>query len=125
MLLDTCALIWLAIGGGPLSSETLQAIEKAETVSVSSISSFEIAHAYKKGKLDLPCDPQKWFQDVLSHHDISEIKLDSKIAVASTKLPDHHKDPCDRFIIATALLNNLPIITKDRLFKQYGVQINE
>ena len=123
MLLDTCALIWLAIGGGQLSNQTLQAIEASETVAVSSISSFEIAHAYKKGKLELPCDPEKWFHDVITHHDIVEIRLDSKTAIASTKLPDHHKDPCDRFIIATAILNNLPIITKDKRFEPYGVQI--
>ena len=123
MLLDTCALIWLAIGGGQLSSRILQAIDECETVAVSSISSFEIAHAYKKGKLELPCDPEKWFHDVLTHHDILEIKLDRTIATASTKLPDHHKDPCDRFIIATAILNNLPVVTKDRTFENYSITI--
>lgn len=123
MLLDTCALIWLAIGGGQLSNQMLQEIDESETVSVSSISAFEIALSYKKGKLELPCDPDKWYYDVLRHHDILEIKLDSKIAIASTKLPDHHKDPCDRFIIATAILNKLPVITKDKLFERYGVNV--
>jgi PIN domain nuclease of toxin-antitoxin system len=114
----------LAIGGGQLTSQTLKAIDESETVSVSSISAFEIALSHKKGKLELPCAPDKWYQDVLSHHDIIEIKLDSKIAIASTKLPDHHKDPCDRFIIATAILSNLPIITKDKLFERYGVKMH-
>jgi PIN domain nuclease of toxin-antitoxin system len=41
-----------------------------------------------------------------------------KIVIASIKLPDNHKDPCDRFIIATAILNNLPIIKKDKLFER-------
>lgn len=123
MLLDTCALIWLAIGGGRLSNDTLQAINNSDTAFVSSMSSFEIAHAYKKGKLELPCDPEKWFHDVLEHHDILEITVDSRIAIASTKLPDLHKDPCDRFIIATAILNNLPVATADKLFEQYGVRV--
>lgn len=123
MLLDTCALIWLASGGGQLSSEALKMIAQSELLAVSSISSFEVAYLYKKGKLELPCDPEKWFRDVLVHHDVIEIGLDSKIAIASTKLPDIHKDPCDRFIIATALLNRLPVLTRDEQFKAYGVEV--
>jgi PIN domain nuclease of toxin-antitoxin system len=92
-------------------------------VSVSSISAFEIALSHKKGKLELPCDPDKWYHGVLTHHDIIEIKLNRKIALTSTKLTDHHKDPCDRFIIATAILNHFPIITKGNLFERYGVKV--
>ncbi len=123
MLLDTCALIWLSTGGGQLSNRTLKMIGECDLLTVSSISSFEVAHVYKKGRLDLPCDPERWFHDILVHHDIAEIKIDSKIAIAATKLPDIHRDPCDRFIIATAILSKVPIVTKDKQFKKYGVEV--
>jgi PIN domain nuclease of toxin-antitoxin system len=123
ILLDTCALIWLAIGGGELSSSTLTAIARAEFVFVSAISAFEVAHKYKKGGIELPCDPLKWYHDVLRHHDIAEIKIDGDLAIAATKLPDIHRDPCDRFIIATAMMNNMPVATGDKLFSKYGVTI--
>jgi PIN domain nuclease of toxin-antitoxin system len=123
MLLDTCALIWLAMGGGQLTSKARQAIEEAPAVYVSSISAFEIAYASVRGRLDLPCDPERWYYEVMDKHSLTEVLLSGKIAIASTKLPMVHKDPCDRFIIATAQLENLPIVTADRKFRKYDVVI--
>ena len=123
MLLDTCALIWLAMGGGKLSAKARQAIEEAAAVYVSSISAFEISYASARGKLELPCDAERWYYEVLDNHSLTEVLLSGKIAIASTKLPMLHKDPCDRFIIATAQLENLPIVTADRMFRNYNVEI--
>jgi PIN domain nuclease of toxin-antitoxin system len=41
----------------------------------------------------------------------------------ATELPDIHKDPADRFIIATAVLGNMVVVTTDRRFPQYGVTV--
>ena len=87
MLLDTCALVWIATGSKNLSHPTREAIEEAESVYVSSISAFEISFIYTKGGLELPCDPERWFYEILEKHDIIEIELNGKIAIASTKLP--------------------------------------
>ncbi len=125
MLLDTCALIWLAMGGGRLSTKARQAIDEAAAVHVSSISAFEIAYASERGRLELPCDPERWYFEVLEKHSLTEVFLSGKIAIAATKLPMVHKDPCDRFIIATAQLENLPIVTADRKFREYNVVIIE
>jgi PIN domain nuclease of toxin-antitoxin system len=38
-------------------------------------------------------------------------------------LPPVHKDPCDRFIISTALIRNLPVVTADGRFSDYGVEV--
>ena len=123
LILDTCALIWIAQGGAELSKDCLNAIEKAKQVYVSAISSFEISLKYRNGGIELPCDPERWYTNVLENHDINELAIDGKIAIASTKLPKIHKDPCDRFIIASAKLNNLAIVTKDKLFKRYEVSL--
>jgi PIN domain nuclease of toxin-antitoxin system len=123
LILDTCALIWLAAGGGELSKKALDSIENAKTVFVASISAFEISLKHKKGGITLPCEPERWFVDVLENHNIEEIAMDSKVAIASTNLTNIHKDPCDRFIIATAMLNNLTVVTADALFDRYGVSV--
>jgi len=109
------------MGGGKLSKAAQSQIEKAKTVYVSSISSFEIAHAASRGSLELPCEPDAWFYDALEKHDLSEIHLSGKIAAASVKLPRIHKDPCDRFIIATAKLTGLAVVTGDHIFKEYDI----
>lgn len=123
LLLDTCALIWLSAGGGELSSKTLERIENARAVFVSSISAFEISLKHKKGGIELPCDAQSWYLKIVGHHDISEIPIDHRIAGASVQLPDFHKDPCDRFIIATAMIHRLPVVTGDNMFANYDIHI--
>ncbi len=123
MLLDTCALLWLAQGGGNLSPETCEKIGQSPVVYVSAISGFEIALKQRKGKLKLPATPEEWFKVVSEHHDLQIIPLDLEICIHSTQLPAIHADPCDRFIIATARIHHFQVVTSDLLFNQYGVDI--
>jgi PIN domain nuclease of toxin-antitoxin system len=111
------------MGGGRLSERAKLAIGEASAVYVSSISAFEIAYASARGRLELPCDAERWYYEVLDKHSLTEILLSGKIAIASTKLPMVHKDPCDRFIIATAELESLSVITTDRMFHKYDIAI--
>lgn len=122
MLLDTCALLWLARGGGELSSNTLQKLAEAPFVYVSAISGFEIGIKSRKGKLELPTLPFDWFKVIVQHHDIQVLPLDLEICIRSTELPFVHHDPCDRMIIATAQIHQLPVVTADPVFKSYGVE---
>ena len=123
MLLDTCALLWLVHEQEKMSKEALRKIDEAPIVHVSAISCFEIGLKYRSDKLRLPVPPEDWFDEILKHHDISVIDLDRDICLKATELPAIHKDPCDRFIIATAMLRALPIVTADNRFAEYGVKV--
>jgi PIN domain nuclease of toxin-antitoxin system len=123
MILDTCALLWLAQGGGPLSARTTELINTAPGVYVSAISGFEVGIKWQKGKLKLPASPQDWLQAILEHHDLEVIPLNIDICIRSTELPKIHNDPCDRMIIASALYFTLPVVTHDPVFPEYGVSI--
>jgi PIN domain nuclease of toxin-antitoxin system len=80
-------------GGRQSSAKARQAIKEAPAVYVSSISAFEIAYASARGRLELPCDAERWYYDVLTQRSLTEVLLSGKIAIASTKLPRVHKDP--------------------------------
>jgi PIN domain nuclease of toxin-antitoxin system len=123
MLLDTCALLWLAHDQNKISGETLAKIESAAAVYISAISGFEIGLKHRSGKLTLPMQPADWFKGVVDHHDLSILALDLEVCLIATELPAIHKDPCDRFIIATALAKGIPVVTADKRFTQYGVSI--
>jgi len=123
MLLDTCALLWLARGGGKLTADVCRKINDAAVVYVSAISGFEIAIKHKKGKLHLPTEPTEWFTTIIKHHDLCIVPLDLQICLRSVELEPIHADPCDRFIIATAELHNLKVVTTDTLFCKYGVSL--
>lgn len=123
MLLDTCALLWLSQGGGKLSTKVCEQINEKAIVYVSAVSGFEIGIKYHKGKLSLPASPEDWFKVIIDHHDLQVLPLNLDICIRSTQLPAIHSDPCDRFIIATAEIHKLKIITTDPLFIQYGVSV--
>lgn len=76
-----------------------------------------------KSKLQLPAPPREWIKEILTHHQIDVIGLDFEICIKATELPSIHKDPCDRFIIATALTRQLPVVSADQRFIKYGVNV--
>lgn len=121
MILDTCALLWLAEGGKELGASVRERIERKAVVYVSAISAFEIGLKYKTGKLSLPLPPEDWFRRVVEHHSLVVLPLDWEVCLAATELPPIHKDPCDRFIIATARQRRLSVVTADLHFRDYGV----
>ena len=123
MLLDTCALLWLAEGGQRLTGPARARIQAEPAVHVSAITGFEIGLKAARGKLRLPVPPREWLRGVLEHHGISIAPLSLEVCVAATELPPVHRDPCDRFIIATARQNHWPVVTADELFPEYDVEV--
>ena len=123
MLLDTCALLWLAEGGQKLSRQARNRIEDAPVVFISAISAFEIAVKCRSGKLKLPVPPMEWFKGIVEHHGLAVEPLDWDVCMAAVDLPAIHKDPCDRFIIATAKMRHLTVVTADPVFCSYGIEV--
>lgn len=123
MILDTCALLWLASGDKKLNRAALKEINEAPAVYVSAISGFEIAIKVAKGKLKLPGPPQEWFEKVVAHHGLAVLPLELSVCITAAQLPPLHNDPCDRFIIAAAKLHDLVVVTSDEQFEKYGVTV--
>ncbi len=108
-----------------MSAGTTTLINLAPVVYVSAITGFELGIKYQKGKLELPCSPKEWLSAVLEHHDLQVLPLDMYTCTLSAELPAIHSDPCDRMIIAAAIINKLPIVTHDAIFKKYGIEVLE
>jgi PIN domain nuclease of toxin-antitoxin system len=123
MILDTCALLWLASGSKKLSRSALKEINEAPAVYVSTINGFEIAIKAAKGKLKLPNSPQEWFEKAVEHHGLTVLPLELDVCITAAGLPPIHDDPCDRFIIAAARLHDLTVVTTDEQFEKYGVTV--
>ena len=121
-LLDTCALIWLGMGGGDLSADARRRISVASALHYASISVWEIARLMKEGKVFIPNDAVDFVADLREQYGLDAIPPADDIMIRAAQLPDFHKDPADRIIIATALAYDLPIVTGDGKFPQYGVR---
>lgn len=122
VLVDTCALIWLATGDVKLSQSARETIQDAELLCFSSISIWEIARKVKKGELEIPVTPGRFADMLVRQYGMKELPLDHAIMLRASALPEIHKDPADRFIIATALLNGCVVVTGDRRFPEYGIE---
>jgi PIN domain nuclease of toxin-antitoxin system len=121
MILDTCALLWLASGDKKLSRAALKEINAAAAVYVSAISGFEISLKTSAGRLELSHPVETWFEQVTEHHGLTVLPLELDVCIAAAKLPPIHDDPFDRFIIAAAKLHGLTVVTRDEQFEKYGV----
>ena len=91
-------------------------------VYVSSISFWEIALLVKKGRVSMS-DVHAWKHEILSNTDIRLVEPSASEMIYSTLLPDYHKDPFDRLLIAQARQNNLVFVTKDKDIQQYEVEV--
>ena len=121
LLLDTCTILWLANDPGDLSETARRAlISQSDRIFVSAISAFEIGHKHARGRLALSIPASDWFRAATRHHGIRIISISARIALAATQLPPHHTDPCDRFIVATAALKRLELVTPDALIRAYS-----
>lgn len=120
LLLDTHIWLWW-INGTPckLSSSLLERIEHAETVAVSAISCFELEWLARHGRIELDISLDDWFSGALSETEIICLPVTGQIARLAASLPEHHKDPQDRLIIATAINNNCHLVSADKQFSHY------
>ncbi len=123
LLLDTCALIWLVEGHRKLRREVRDKIDEAPVVFVSPITAWEISLKTARSELTLPSKPEEWFHAVLKAHDLELAALTPEVLMFANRLPWHHRDPADRFIIATATLRQIPVVTADEKFKSYDIRV--
>ena len=123
LLMDTHILIWFLEGNNLLANSRRQIITDSQNeVFVSIASLWEMAIKISVGKLTLAKplgDVIK--QIIIENIDILPISPEHTLHVST--LPFHHRDPFDRIIIAQSKVGNLPIMTNDGEFINYGVQL--
>lgn len=93
-------------------------------VHILSINVWEIERKVSVGKLASPVPPgfRGSFPAWLQHRGYRFAAMDWEDAALAATLPEHHKDPMDRFLIAAALRRDWPVVTADAIFRAYGVR---
>lgn len=119
-LLDTNAIIWYVSGSTELS-QTAKDIMETKRCFFSFASLWEIAIKQAKGTLQFNIDIPK-LKTVLEDEEFIYLPPTEFDAEAIKALPDIHKDPFDRLLIAQAIENNLTIVTTDSKILQYNVK---
>ena len=120
LLLDTHVLIW-ALENNPTLSEIAanSIIDGSNMVFVSAASVWEIGIKRNIGKLETPDN----LLEEIKLHRFTPLHINHDHAQLAGKLPDIHKDPFDRILIAQAIIEKFTLVTRDELSAEYDVAI--
>jgi len=124
LLLDTHAFLWMLQAPEKLSAKVVQAHnDEANTLFVSVASLWEIQIKTATGKLELSIPLAQIVREQLQGDRFQLLDIQARHVVALDELPRHHGDPFDRMMIAQARVESLPLVSVDRVFEHYPVEI--
>lgn len=119
LLLDTHAFLWWRENSSRLGNDARGHIASANVVFVSVASAWEAAIKIALGKLRLP----ESFEAGVVASRFDKLPIDFSHADAVATLPRHHDDPFDRMLIVQAMAERLTLVTHDRRFAPYGIDV--
>lgn len=124
LLLDTQVWLWLQTDPKQIDHAVVTMLEDASNdLLLSSASSWEMAIKYALGKLPLPIPPAEYVPDRMRTSGVLPLVVTHSHALHVAQLPQHHRDPFDRLLIAQAQLDSLEIVTADPVFSRYPVAV--
>jgi PIN domain nuclease of toxin-antitoxin system len=124
LLLDTCAVIWLAEEASiakAAADALLKSMNESEPIYLSPVSGWEIGMLVANRRLKLPLPPDAWFERALARPELRLTDLSIRILIAASFLPGTPpRDPADRILAATAREKGYRLVTRDRQLLKYA-----
>jgi PIN domain nuclease of toxin-antitoxin system len=121
VLTDTHSLVWALSDPDSLSSEARRVLAGSDVIaSVANL--WELCLKAQK-KEALLTDPLAWWNNYIVKSGIPALPIRASHVMALGTLPNIHKDPFDRILVAQSIVEKLPVVTKDAHLAQYGIQI--
>lgn len=115
LLLDTHIWIWSMLEPSRLGRKTRKVLEDPKNEFwLSPVSTWELTMLVEKGRIKLDRNVGKWVVQALEEAPFLEAPLTHEVALETTRFELPHRDPADRFLVATARLLNLTLVTADR-----------
>lgn len=122
-LLDTHAFLWFANNDAKLGENAKRIFLNQENEIMTSVSSiWEMAIKVSLEKLELPGSLQEFVRTHIRGNKIGIMSIELNHLYQLENLPYHHRDPFDRLIIAQAIAESIPILSRDEAFDLYPVQ---
>lgn len=124
VLLDTNVVLRLADDPTALRRDTVDLLAAESTrLVLSSVVPWEIAIKWRSGKLTLPEHPRDWVRRMAREFGVEAMPVTQSHVTEVADLPDHHRDPFDRLLIAQAVWERCAVVTTDEVFGRYGVEV--
>lgn len=120
-LLDTHCWLWWHTDWSRIPSPVRRRIGRdAARLYLSAVTALEIAVKHRLGKLKLPTSPADFIDDLTGEGAVA-LPIGTGHAIQAGLLPDHHRDPFDRVLIAQAQIEGLTLVTADPRILRYDV----
>lgn len=115
LLLDTHIWLWSHLDPDRLARRVIKELENpANELFLSPISVWEVLTLCGKGRLTLNPDPQSWIDTRLEEVRLGDAPITREVAQESGRLNLPHRDPADHFLVATAKVFDLVLVTADQ-----------
>lgn len=122
-LLDTHTFLWWLTDDRRLSERASGVIADGAELLFSAASAWEIAIKARLGKLVVPEDLEPFLTDQLQREAIEVLPVYLSHAMGVYNLPDHHRDPFDRLLVAQCATEDLPLLSADAAFERYPIEV--
>ncbi len=122
LLLDTHVFLWAAADPDRLGKARDLVADRGTTRVLSAASAWEIAIKHRLDKLPLPEPPADYVPMAMRRLVVEALPIGHGHALQVGTLPDHHRDPFDRLLVAQAQLEDLTILTADHTIGDYAVE---
>ena len=125
LLLDTHIWIWSDLEPGRLSADVHLALSSSKNeLWLSPVSIWEVTVLLRKRRISLPEQFHDWLEESVQALRLREVALTWRIAAELQTLAIDHDDPADRFLVATAKVFDLTLVTADeRLIEAPGLKV--
>ena len=123
LLLDTHAFLWFFLND-PRMSETQRQILRREDneLFLSAVSVFEMSTKARIGKLPRSIEINALLDTIHEDYAFTEIVVRAPHAALAGRMDGVHRDPFDRLLAAQSIIEEMPLMTSDAVFKIFGVQ---
>lgn len=123
-LLDTMTWLWSIQAVEKLNSSSIAILEKGgEEIYLSAATAWEVSIKARLGKLHLPSPPAECVPKFTARQGLRPLPVSQLHAVKVFDLASHHRDPFDRLIIAQAMVEGMVVMTSDRVFEKYPLDV--
>jgi PIN domain nuclease of toxin-antitoxin system len=122
LLFDTHTFLWFVLNDAKLSGRAQEMVaEPANDILVSPASYWEIAIKVSLKKLDLLAPYEDFMARGIKGNEFEVLLIEPRRTAVLVDLPYHHRDPFDRLMIAQAMVEQVPIVSRDPIFDPYPV----
>ena len=123
LLVDTCTFIWLVSDAARLSAEAAAALEAESDIALSDASIWEVCLKWQVRKIELPSPPRTWVSEQARLWRLARLAIEPDHLYRVVELPELHRDPFDRLLVAQAIASGAKIVTPDPAIHQYPVAV--